>query len=270
MKAPLFGIATFACLIAGPLATIAAAGMIYDFESCTAGYIQGQDNWTAYTNGIETRNAPKGGAPHPGSGMCATTYGGTTNYWGARQNDGNWSYDVSGGQPFYLQADMVTDYDVGGYYGHGKIYLTSSATGRRIGMGIEVLPWYYAPLVSNALNTETNGGQPRPTARNQTFKLRLDVDPSGYGGEGTATLSIMRTGLGETDFQEVSGLENVNLYMATAVVTAAQMDGLRMEIDTRLVAIDNIEVGVIPEPSTFLLAILALPGLLAISRRRKR
>ena len=249
-------------MIAIALFAASAPAATYDFNNCIDGNLNGQDGWTS--NGMDVRPNPSGGAPHPGAGLCATTYGGTSNYYATRPNNNDWSYDISTPLPFFVQADMVTDYSVSGYYGHGKVYLTSSLTGRKIGMGIEVLPWYYSPLISNALGTETNSNSlQRPTARNQIFSIRMEVDPAGHAGQGAATLLLARTWLGE-DFAPVASLENVNLQLATTGTSPALFDGLRMEIKTRLVAIDNITVGLIPEPATLTLLLI---GTLTLRRK---
>lgn len=257
-----------------------AQGAIYSYNFNNIGVatttLNGKDNWVA--TGLDAAVAPEGGAPHPGDGLCVSNYGGTAAVYGTRLNNGNWSYSVSGSQPFYVQYDFSIDYALSAYLGYSKLWLTNSVSGRKFGFGLTVknngtYGYGYYPFIGDALSAETVAyntvaDTPRPGYR-QVGVLRLEVDPAAGGGEGLGDLLIKREWLGETNFTAIPLLQNINMKFLTANAMVGPLtNGLRVETKVRVAAMDNFEIGAIPEPATLTLLVLGGLGLLARRRRR--
>ncbi|MHC4981702.1 MAG: PEP-CTERM sorting domain-containing protein [Planctomycetota bacterium] len=223
-----------------------AAAVVYDFDSLSGGHINGQDNWTAGDMHISA--TPDGGAPAPCDGNLLTTWGGTAEYIANRNNDGNWSFDLSGQTKFVLENTMVMDYQVSGYFGHGYYKIENTVTGRSIGFGVGVEVWYYDPKIIDAYGSVLgDGGHPRPTARNQIWDWRLEVDTTANGGGGGASFYLMQRGTHTTWQLERS---NVNLQLVGAGADIQNANRLTAVIDTRIVAMDSLMVSIPSGPLT--------------------
>jgi len=262
-----------ACMMLFVTAQPAAAVVYtYDFDGLSPGYIQNQDGWGAWpspTDSIQVQAAPIGGAPPPGTGLCQTSWGGTSVMWAWRVNDANWSYDLTGSTEFEFGMSFATDYDKGGHYGNGEFYIENNVAGRKMGFGVEILPWYWAPFISNSSGAKTHGGQPRPTARNQVWDFKMYVDTTANGGEGLGYLYSWQRDV-HTEWQPITGLQGINLNLLTSGMDVQNSNQLTTMIKTRLVAIDNLWVDdmqavVIPEPSG-----LGLVGVAVLALRRRR
>lgn len=246
------------CLVTAALCAPAlpARAAVYDFEACEDS-INGDDGWTS--NGLTAYTTTPGGYASAGSGKCVTTYGGTSTSYAARPNDGTWGYDLSSGQAFTMGAAIRVDYQVSGYYGRAEMLLTNSISGRSFGFGYEILPWYYSPYIQNAFGSEINLGN-LDMSKGTAVDMRLDVDPT---GEGTATLWANKNDAGWVQYGSPTSL---NLLTATALPSL--MDGVRLEVKTRLGAIDDIYVDVVPEPVT--MGLLAIGSMSLLLKRRRK
>jgi hypothetical protein len=242
----------------------------YDFNSLTAGVINAQDNW--YSDGLEVQDAPMGGAPHPGDGLCLTFPGGTYTYAGTRVNDGNWSFDLTGFNRFAIGAPWVCDYAPVLFGYQCEFRIVNSSTGKGIGYGIESFPVAFKAYIDDAAgnkNYQTSGPW-SGYAKDQRIDFRLEVDTQANGGEGSGRLYYIRWYAGVTTWEQVPDLEDVNLRLLTAGADINNADQLFVKISCRLVAMDDLWVEV-PEPVTLsLLALGACHCLLAIGRRRRR
>ncbi|MHC4981709.1 MAG: PEP-CTERM sorting domain-containing protein [Planctomycetota bacterium] len=244
---------------------IPGGAYIYDFNGLTGGAnLAGQDNWTG-TSGLKVKTSPDGGNQHPGDGLCTTVYGGTGEYYMNRANDSNWSFDLSGQSQFAFGFSLTTDYGVSGYYGFGMTGIKNSVSGKMIRFGIQIQPWFYAVELYNAAGTKYTGGQPRPTAINQKWYFKCEVDTTANGGEGSASVYTWRPGT-HTTWQAVANVQNINMLLDTQAADILNADTLHHRIKTRLIAGDDIWVT--PEPAT--MALLGLGGIGLLLRRRRR
>jgi hypothetical protein len=226
----------------------------YDFESLGTGSINGKDGWTS--TGLNGYVTTPGGYTSAGSGICVTTYGGTAASYGTRANDATWGYDLSGVTTFSMGAAIRVDYNVSGYYGRAEMLLTNSISGRSFGFGYEVLPWYYSPYIHDSLGTEINLGN-LGMSKGTAVDMRMDVDLT---GEGLATLWANKDDTGWVQYGAPQSLQ-----LMTAVALPTLMDGVRLEVKTRLGAFDDLYVT--PEPATM---VLLMGGALPVLLRRKR
>jgi len=236
-----------------------AFAVVYDFDRCgTAGYIHGKDNWTANpsgSGGLEVQPDTNGQGVDPcgdGSGLVLTDYGGTSTKEAWRTNDGNWSFDLTGRDKIIVGAHYAIDYTVSAYYGHAKVALRNTATGKEVTFGINIKQWYYGESIWDAMGTENLGTQPRPPTSGslgQVWDYRLEIDLnqnwnaqlSAY--EGGGTLYTMHRGE-HTEWQAIGNLSNVNLKLATSGMNIQAADQLHVSIKTRIAGMDSLVVAV--------------------------
>ncbi len=100
----------------------------------------------------------------------------------------------------------------------------------------------------------------------QVWDFRLEVDTTAYGGEGSASLYTMHRGV-HTDWQPVDGLQDIELFLAATGADINEADQLVLEMQSRLVAMDDLWIT--PEPASAALLLLGLPLLLRRRRTRK-
>jgi len=257
-------VAAFASTVVG--SQIPAGSYVYDFNGLTSGgNLNGQDNWSGGGTILKTKTSPDGGNQHPGDGLCVTMYGGTSAVDSYRTNDANWSFDLSGQSQFALGMSMTTDYGVSGYYGYGFTGVKNTVSGKMLKFGIQVQPWFYAVELYDAQGTKHTGGQPRPTAINQKWYFKLEVDTTANGGEGSGSVYTWRPGT-HTEWQAVSNLQDINLKLSTASADILNANQLMTGIKTRLVATDDIWIT--PEPAA--MSLLAIGGVGVLLKRRRR
>jgi len=239
---------------------------LYDFNDLDAafdpiyggsGYLQGhdgtpQDNWSTWYYPYGQAQAdyalrvavnPMGGGPQPGDGLCVTMPGGDHPQFAGRVNDANWSFDLSNGEQFAFGCSMVTDYGLSAAFGHGNFFIANTVSGKSLGFGISVVnqgtSWFYGVSMYDASGTQILGGFPRPTARNQIWDFRMEVDTSAYGGEGAGSLFVKQRGI-NPDWQAVDGLQGLSLGLATAGADIGAANKLALQLKTRLVAFDDL------------------------------
>ena len=234
--------------IVGFVLACPAAAEVYDynFNSLTAGYLNGQDNWTT-TGSLEVQTTTGGGRAGPVDGLCVTNYGGTAAWTATHPNDSNWSYDLTAtaelANHFALQYSIVIDYTLSAYYGHSKYYIKDAATGDSIGFGINVEQWYYGLAIWDAQGTKHLGGQPRPgyNQLGQVWDFRLVVDTAANGGEGAGYFYSMMYGT-HTEWQPVENLQGINLKLLTAGYDVFSSDQIIHNLKTRITGADNFQV----------------------------
>jgi len=255
---------TIACVCAAFLIwTHPAGAIIYDFDNLSAGDIHGQDNWVdldVANDKMEVQANPKGGSTHPCQGMCLTMYGGTQVFVATRNNDANWSFDLSGATKFVLGAPWVTDYGATNQGYGAEFRIVNSTTGKGIGFGFDQrFTGAWAGYVDTAAGVSqsskhTTGHAYQDTgpwtgyASNQRIDFRLEVDLTANGGEGGATLYRIRRYAGETTWSVVptttGGLQNIDLQLATQGANITAADQLYAMIGCRNVAQDSLIVSI--------------------------
>ncbi|MHC4981705.1 MAG: PEP-CTERM sorting domain-containing protein [Planctomycetota bacterium] len=264
-----------ACVTAGVLAFAqpapAADGNIYDFDSLTAGSIHGQDNWVdldVANDNLEVQLDPMGGSADPCEGMCLTMSGAKKRVFVAtRNNDSNWSFDLSGATKFVLGAPWVTDNGpvIDGVSGYGgEFRIVNSITGKGIGFGASgtTSPTYrWKAFVDTAEGVSQSSlhdtghtyqdGDPRTAYYpNSRIDFRLEVDLAANEGEGGATLYTVRRWAGETTWNAVPALSNVDLQLITQGADITNADQIYAWIGTRSVAQDSLMVSIPSGPLT--------------------
>ena len=219
-----------------------AAAVTYDFDALNNGKIGGQDGWTSSANYTVYSTAVTGNRSLPANDKYVSQYGGTATDSGYRPNDGNWSFDLTGVTKFAIQNAMSIDYVVGGYYGNVEYKIQNTVSGKGIGFGIKVLPWYYAQYIERANGGEVAGGSPRPTAVDQVWDFRMEVDTTANLLEGSGALYVRRRDTGQTAWQVVSGLENVGLWLDSTSANIQAANQIYGEVDVRIAHQDNMAV----------------------------
>lgn len=216
------------------------ADRIYDFEGLTSGQsLFGQDGWLMHTSptwtgdiqiatgtGVNTTDVANGVTP----GVAAGGY---------RTNDAQFSFLPFQGTE--TNAIMEGDFRLG-TSSVGTVYFAlsydtnGSAAGGYFGgqrIGIEVTSGFVirpadGSTISRTLAT-ANGGNPAGVTTDW-FRLRLDIDFTANGGDGAGSLSYMNLTNSETTFTPITGLQGIDLKLATVGSDPATWDTMFVRV----------------------------------------
>jgi hypothetical protein len=274
------------CCVAIALVTLAAPAhaSLYTFENLTVDQnLIGQDNWihanTLATSGPEMKvrqgtgfNTSKVASPFSGNAQLV------------RQNDANFSIPTfTGTEKIYIQVDV-------------KFGLQQALFGLSAFQGATATNDSQSPTIGVARNfmlppSDTSmffnfrhfgaGAAPQdfiPIADvapeiqpGDWLTMRLEIDLAANGGNGLANAFYKDLTLGQTDFTPIPGLQNKSanlLGQPAANKYFWDRMYLRGGINVEDNSIDNLEVGIIPEPTSIGLFAMAFVAL-AAQRRKK-
>ena len=253
------------------VATPATAAVIttYDFDDTlgSAATLNGTGNWVSVTgtpnpNSVDSIGTTDKSASQPAVSTLEVL---------RRKNDSHFSYNIGPGTVFSYEYDIRIGIS-GNFHRTTEAGLVSDTLGTPtnvfnlgyLGVTGDLNKWRLRGLFGNYLSTSTVA-----TGVSEYWHIRLDVDLAANGGEGSAT---MYAGLGlgvGTPVSAVAGIENVNLLLATnGLANSSLWDGMFISMQAGS-QVDEFTITATPEPSTALLAMLGIVGLVA-RRRRKR
>jgi len=267
---------------------LAAQGetLVYDFDNgnITASpypgtSLIGQDGWVARVGTINARNdlTRAGGAVGGISIYEATATGGIA----TRLNDAAFQYAITGPT---IQLSLVARLGTTGsaWFGlgvdandNGTIGVTYPAEDSEVGFQFGFSGGNL--VVRGAAFSSQQNTAPDPMNSTEIWRVVLDVDLSANGGDGSGSLSAQYLGDDNGSFDAgksttldpVAGLQDINLgILAMAEPDYTQWDGIYARIGNGAV-MDNLTISVIPEPTSFALALLGMVGLSLFGRRRK-
>jgi hypothetical protein len=243
------------------------AATIYDFEGLNSGQdLIGQDGWviksTSWTGDIDVAS---------GSGVNTSQVArgsGTVSGGALRVNDASYSFPSFQGNEtnVFMQADVRLGtssirtamfglgHDVNGddYIGTGPPEL-----GPRFGVGYQDYGTdsFVVRAADNTITTRSiataNGGASAGSSTDW-FQVRLLMDFTADAGDGSGSLFYRNLTAGDTSFSPVTGLQNVDLNLASTETDPTTWDTLYIRLHDGS-QIDNLDPTSVPEPSSMLL-----------------
>jgi len=236
-----------------------AAVFTYNFESLSSGALSGQDNWTSISGSsfIVTNGAGTNTSQVVGTGGSAGS-----NFAG-RVNDGSFSFgSLAGVTSVTLGFDTrYVNGGTGGVSNQAHFFLNNSPSGSTQSA--------FFGLQGNNL-TINNAAFALPGGLNfdDWISLRLVMDLTANGGDGSGSLLYKNLTDGETSYSAVAGLQGINLNL-DPLQNPLLWD--RMMLRTGFYEgnkIDNLYIETsVPEPSRAFLVALGFAGF--ILRRRR-
>lgn len=277
MRTPALLLATAVALL--PATPLIAATYVYGFESATAGTfatderesLTDNDGWTLRdSTGTNLVIDSSLDSPVVGfSGNYAYAIAGDTQY--SRANDPDFSYSLNdtelitasfllrgrnaGNQMFALgvDADATTGLNA------------SNEVGFQFGISGD--NWAVRQASFGTQSTSAHG---LGTNGNDTYEVRLLIDPTANSGNGSGNFSF-RNITTSGSWTDVGSLQNVNLGLnSMADSSPSSWDSLYVRIGRGGgggARIDTLTLSQVPEPQTLLLGLLAVGGL-CLRRRR--
>lgn len=229
----------------------------YGFEDCTGGdysgslRLDGNGNWVHVGNDNNkwVIDGDAHGLPAGYSGNFVYGNVGASDSQYTRKNDTNFSYslndsgtitftflargrDTAGNQIIALGADANGNGRIDGGVEPGEIGFT---------FGVSVGNWHVREanfgISSNAAHGLGSGG-------NDSYELRLLVDPEANGGDGSGSFSYLNITAGDA-WVEVAALQNINLRfsrMNAAVRSPSSWDGLYLRLGGNGCQVDSIVI----------------------------
>jgi hypothetical protein len=272
------------CCVALTLVALAvpAQAATYTFEGLTAGpsptgNLIGQDNWVHFNTGATT-GAEAIVQLGTGTNTSNVFLANQGNAQVGRANDANFSVPTfTGTEQVYLEADMQFGTQQANFAAAHVVPDSQAATDRSMS---PIFGWFPfgTPSSLQFMVRKANFGATSFIAvadaapeivLGDWVRLRMEVDLAANGGDGSASLFYKDLTLGQTSFTPVLTLQNVVAGLLANNGNDYFWDGmyLRGGISTTN-PIDNLEVGVIPEPGSIGLLAIALVAL-AAQRRKK-
>jgi hypothetical protein len=258
---------------------VPAQAAIYTFENLTVdANLIGQDNWVHFNTGASSGSEAlvKLGTGTNTSNVFSANTG---NVQVGRANDANFSVPTfTGTEQVYLEADFQFGTQLAQFAAAHVVPDSMAATDRSMSPIFGWLLFGTPQAMSFSLRKANFGTSTQiPVADvapeivlGDWVRLRMEVDLAANGGDGSASLFYKDLTLGQTSFTPVLGLQNFVAGLLANNGNDYLWDGmyLRGGISGGNNAIDNLEVGVIPEPTSIGLFAIAFVAL-ATQRRKK-
>lgn len=231
-------------------------GDAYGFEDCAGGDysgsqpLDGNGNWIHIGNKNDkwVIDGAAYGLPDGYSGNFVYGNAGVSDSQYTRKNDAHFGYSLSdngtitisflarghnaGNQILALGGDANGDGQIGGTAGPGEIAFL---------FGISQDNWYVREANFGAASNVAHG---LGSGGDDTYLLRLLVDPQANGGDGAGSFSYRNISTGGA-WTKVAALQNVNLAlssMAAAVRSPSAWDGLYLRLGGGGCRVDNITI----------------------------
>jgi hypothetical protein len=261
---------------------VPAQAALYTFENLTSGAnLIGQDNWvhfnTGATSGSEAlvlfgtgSNTSKVFSPNQGNVQVG------------RANDANFSVPTfTGTEQVYLEADMQFGTQQANFAAAHVVPDSQAATSRSMSpiIGWQPVgtppnnPMHFSLRKAN-FGTTTVIGPIADVAPEIVLgdwvRIRMELNLAANGGDGSASVFYKDLTQGQTSFTPIPGLQNLAAGLLANNGNDYFWDGmyLRGGISAGNNPMDNLEVGVIPEPTSVGLLAMAFVAL-AAPRRKK-
>jgi hypothetical protein len=236
----------------------------------------GQDGWggLGHNGDVGVRN-DVAAIGMPGNAAFNTLNG---NAILGRKNDANFSYSIPAGAS-NMTLEFLGRIDGGntnvifglGYDAdnNGAIDVQATEAGFHYGYADQGFyirqPGFGSDLYSSEGPDDADAGE--------VWRMVLDVDLTANGGDGAGSLSVAQIWDGSTldvnaPLVPVADMQNINLGITGLGVPISQWDGIMIRTSGRAgIALDNLTVDVVPEPTAVVLLLGAALVLLGVRRR---
>jgi PEP-CTERM motif len=264
--------------------TVPSQASFYDFEALTSGSnLIGQDNWihanTLATSGNEMVVLAGAGS---NTSKVATPFTGNAQLY--RQNNGSFSIPTfTGTELVYLEGDFQLGSQLN-VFGLLQAPGAASYSATSPWIGFSTTTTGTPPVVNRFFSFRPSfvpGGGATVSVNvadvapeivlGDWVRLRMELNLAANGGNGEADVFYKDLTLGQTSFTPVPGMQNLNGgILANSAANKYFWDSmfLRGGITSGNNSIDNLEVGIIPEPGSVILAMIGLIGLVCGWRKR--
>ena len=260
---------------------VPAQAALYTFENLTAGAnLIGQDNWVHFNTGATSGNEALV-LIGTGSNTSKVVAGNQGNAQVGRANDANFSVPTfTGTEQVYLEADFQFGTQLAQFAAAHVVPDTQAATSRSMSPIFGWQPIGTPPntvmnfILRKALfGTSTNIPVPDVApeiVQGDWVRLRMELNLAANGGDGSASLFYKDLTLGQTSFTPIPGLQNLAGGLLSNNANDYFWDGMyvRSGISAGNNPIDNLEIGLIPEPTS--IGLLAIAFVALAAQRRKK
>jgi len=213
------------------LATSIGSAAVYDFEGLSAAPLIGQDNWTNQFGSTDI-DVTTGTGVNTSDVATSNVNAAVLPY---RQNDGSFSFPTFAG----TETSALLEFDLfkGGIFGGTMYMLNGGAAPFGPTFGITNTNKFYIRGANNGTENEVLDN----VDLNDWIRLRLVIDFTANGGDGSGDFSYQNLTDGETAFTSVAGLQNINLQINSGPAPTT-WDTVGFRVDQIDVAVDNLRV----------------------------
>lgn len=250
-------------LLTGPATAVAG----YDFESLGGGLLDGQDGWVLEPGGAQVAIGSDRESVNPTQAARTLIPRGRQAFaLLSRINDLAFGFkpfaDADGA---VMQMDVKPSAYAGFALGHdvdgdGRLTIGAGEIGPSFGMMTDATGGEVAFLLMGAdigtIHTAAAGkGDACCAGAGDWYRLQLRIDLKGNAGNGSGSLSYMNLSRGDTYFQPVSGLQDVNLELSRLSAAAAPRawDAMWLALlandQKQAASVDNLEASASPAPA---------------------
>ena len=239
----------------------------YDFESLGGGRLDGQDGWVLEPGGAQVAIGSDRESVNPTQAARTLIPRGRQAFaLLSRINNSSFGFKpFADGDAAVIQMDVKPSAYAAFALGHdvdgdGRLTIGAGEIGPAFGMMTDATGGEVAFLLMGAdvgtIHTAAAGkSNACCTGAGDWYRLQLRIDPEGNAGDGSGSLSYMNLSRGDTYFQPVSGLHDVNLELSRLNTGAAPRAwdamwlGLLANDEKHAATVDNLAATASPAPA---------------------